>query len=99
MTPEEQALLVEERDLLRREVSSLAEQVKLVVRAEHALTRSRRAVDRQLQRIRRLADFSLNIAGVEAVAEILAQAKQAMSDFFELDEVQVLQVDASENPW
>ena len=101
MTPEEQELLLEERDELRREVASLSEQVKLVVRAEHALTRSRRVVDRQLQRIRRLADFSLSIAGAEAVPAILEQARAALLDFFEVDNVAVVAFGdgSSTEPW
>lgn len=99
MTPENLAVLIEERDALREEVASLSEQVKLVVRAEHALTRSRRAVDRQLQRIRRLGDFALSIAGGETVPAILEQARAALLDFFELEDVVLLGFDeAAESP-
>jgi signal transduction histidine kinase/ActR/RegA family two-component response regulator len=90
MTPEDQDALIEERDLLEREVESLAEQVKLLVRAEHAVTRSRRALDHQLQRIRRLAQYSLTIAGAEDIAEVVAQARAALLDFFEFDDVVAL---------
>ncbi|HEY3495069.1 MAG TPA: response regulator [Polyangiaceae bacterium] len=97
MTPEEQRLLLEERDLLRREVESLTEQVKLVVRAEHGLTRSRRLLDRQLQRIRRLSEFALGVAGVEAVPEILARARGVLFDFFELDDAAIVRFEAGES--
>jgi signal transduction histidine kinase/ActR/RegA family two-component response regulator len=94
MTADEARLLLAERDFLRREVANLTEQVKLVVRAEHGLTRSRRAVDRQLRRIRRLADFALSITGTEALAEILARAREALLDFFELDEAAIVHRDS-----
>ena len=90
MTPEEERQLLEERDLLRKEVESLTEQVKLVVRAEHGLTRSRRLLDRQLHRIRRLGEFALGIAGAEDVPEILDQARRVLFDFFEFDEAVVV---------
>ncbi|HEV8550257.1 MAG TPA: hypothetical protein VGQ57_14535, partial [Polyangiaceae bacterium] len=96
MTPEEERLLLEERDFLRREVANLSEQVRLVVRAEHALTRSRRLVDRQLHRIRRLAAFALNTAASEAVPEILEHARGTLLDFFELDAAVALRCETSD---
>lgn len=96
MTPEEQDALLEERDLLQREVESLAEQVKLLVRAEHAVTRSRRELDHQLQRIRRLAQYSLTITGAEDIGDVVAQARQALIDFFEFDDVAALWLGGAE---
>ena len=96
MTPEEERRLLEERDSLRREVASLSEQVRLVVRAEHALTRSRRLVDRQLHRIRRLAAFALSNAASEAVPDILEHARGALLDFFELDTAVALRCNAGD---
>jgi signal transduction histidine kinase/CheY-like chemotaxis protein len=96
MTPDEERRLLEERDLLRREVESLTQQVKLVVRAEHGLTRSRRLIDRQLQRIRRLGELALGITGALGLPEILEQARGALLDFFELDEAVVVRFEAKE---
>ncbi len=95
MTPEELRALVEERDFLRAEVGALSGQLKLLVKAEHALTRARREGDRQLERIRMLADFAFNIAGVEGEAEVIAHARGALLDQFQLEAVTVFEIDPS----
>ncbi|MBL8949167.1 MAG: response regulator [Myxococcaceae bacterium] len=81
---------------LRREVATLAEQLKLLVKAEHALTRTRRAQERQLERIETFAEFAFDIAGVEQASGILDRARLTLLEQFELDDVVMLGVDAVE---
>ncbi len=83
-----------ERDELRREVGLLSEQLKHLVKAEHALTRARRESERQLDRIKRLADFAFDITGVEAAEAVFTEARDALLDQFELEDVAVLRLPA-----
>jgi signal transduction histidine kinase/ActR/RegA family two-component response regulator len=81
--------LTRERDEARREAAELALQLKHLVKAEHALTRTRRELESQLARIHRLAALGLEIAGLDDDEAILAVAANALEDLFSLASVRI----------
>lgn len=89
----EHQTLVAERDRLRSEVRALTEQLQQVVEVEHALTQSRADGERQLDRIRRLAEFALDIAGTIEPNDVLAKARRALLEQFAVDGVAIIQLD------
>lgn len=85
--------LVAERDCLRSEVRALTEQLNQIVEVEQALTQSRADGERQLDRIKRLAEFALDIAGTIEPDDVLAKARRALLEQFAVDEVAIIQLD------
>ena len=86
-----------ERDLLKKEVDILSEQLKHLVKAEHALTSARRRSERQFSRIRRLADLALTIVGVDGANRVLDDAERALFDCYEFDSVVTFQLDSRQS--
>ncbi|MCC7144705.1 MAG: response regulator [Candidatus Eisenbacteria bacterium] len=89
MQPDE---LNAEREQLRAEKAALEEQVMLLVQTEHRLTRSQLALDRQLTRMRGLADLTFECNGIEDPEEILRRGSRLLMRSLNLDGTTVVRV-------
>ncbi|MFN8549155.1 MAG: ATP-binding protein [Candidatus Eisenbacteria bacterium] len=75
------------------ENAALEEQIKLLARAEHRLTRAQMAVDRQLARIRGLSDFAFECLAIEQPEVILERGLKLFRRSLAFDGTRLLQVD------
>lgn len=93
MRSDEHHVLLAERDRLRGDVHTLTKQLKQLVGVENALVRSRAGRERQIGRIKRLARFALDIAGMIDPEDVLSQARRMLLEQFELDDVAAVHFD------
>lgn len=75
----------DERARLERELEALGEQVKLLTRTEHRLHRSQADLDRQLERIEALAEFSFRAARAEDSGEVVFRALEILAQTYDVD--------------
>jgi len=75
------------------ENAALEQQVKLLARAEHRLTRSQIAIDRQLTRMRGLSDLAFECLTIEQSELILERGLRLFRRALAFDDVRLLHID------
>ncbi len=78
---------------LRRQNAELNDQIKLLVRTEQELYRSRTALNRELERIQALGRFALaSSSELDTAAAVMDHATSLLGSVFDLDHARVLQI-------
>lgn len=88
---DEVARLRRELTALEAENQELDQQVKLLVRTEHRLTRAQSEADRQLARVRALSSFALAFSTAEQPLAIALRAARLLAEWFAVDRVAIVE--------